>query len=598
MKSISLFTVLTLFYTSSLFSQCQVLVWADEFDSAGLPDQQKWKYQVGAGGWGNNELQYYTNARSENSRVENGNLIIEARKEAYKGSQYTSARISSKFAITYGRVEMRAQLPHGRGTWAAMWMYPNGTSYGNGGWPDNGEIDIMEYVGHDSNVVHASVHSNAYNWKNKNVKTNWQKSPGLESGFHIYALEWDTLKMDFYIDNIKYMSVTNDNSGWQSWPFDKDFHLILNMAIGGSWGGEKGVDNTIFPAKYVIDYVRMYSSPGTYLPIAGPTKVFSDSVYTYSVPKNDGDVFHWTLPVDASIVGIADSNVIKVKWGAADGKVILKVDKTCGTFADTLLVYVYDTLLQTSFAVEPWPIPGRIQSEDFDKGGKGRAYYDNSAGNTGSSVYRAGEDVDLEKCMDADSSQNLGWVADGEWLEYSVDVDSSAYYNFNFRVASISEGGAVHIEMNGVDVTGKILIPNTGGWQTWQTKKVFYKALTKGKQFMRLVIETGGFNLNYIDVTKGTTSDVGIENNVMNAVAVYPNPVESTVLVSCALLSNEDVKLSVCNSLGQEVYVKNYVSPTKTFKTELSLSQLPAGIYFLSILQADKIYVAKIFKQN
>jgi beta-glucanase (GH16 family) len=598
MKTTVFFSLLLIFISTQTSAQCKVLVWADEFDQNGLPDGSKWKYEVGAGGWGNNELQYYTSARSENSRIENGNLIIEARKEAYQGSQYTSARISTKFGITYGRVEMRAQLPHGRGTWAAMWMYPNQSGYGNGGWPDNGEIDIMEYVGHDSNVVHASAHSNAYNWKNNNVKTNWQKSPGLESGFHIYALDWDSLKMDFYVDDIKYMSVSNDGSGWQEWPFNKDFHLILNMAIGGSWGGEKGVDPAIFPAQYVIDYVRMYSSPGTYLPIAGPSKVFPDSVYAYSVPQNAGDIYKWTLPKDASIVGVSDSNVIQVKWGSSDGKVLLNITKTCGYYADSLNVFVYDTLSQRPFNVKAWPIPGKIEAEDFDTGGEGRAYYDNSSGNAGGSNYRLGEDVDIEKCMDSDSTKDLGYINDGEWLEYTVNVDSSAAYNFNFRVASVSSGGVLHVEMNGVDVTGKVFVPNTGGWQTWQTKKVFYKSLQEGKQFMRIVIETGGFNLNYVEVKKGTLSDVGIEKNEKSVLNVFPNPTQGELQINCALSGNEDLNLSIVNALGQEVYQKTVFNPALNFQSGIDVSSLSSGIYFIKIQQADKMHTSKIVKQH
>ncbi|MFM7021932.1 MAG: family 16 glycosylhydrolase [Flavobacteriales bacterium] len=583
MKRLLLFVILLLTSTA-FFAQCKVLVWADEFDQDGLLDNSKWNYQLGGGGWGNNELQYYT-ARSENVRIENGNLIIEARKEVYKGSQYTSARINSKYAITYGRVEMRAQLPHGRGTWAAMWMMPNQSSYGNGGWPDNGEIDIMEYVGHDSNVVHASLHSHNFNWKNSNVKTNWKKLSGLETGFHTYALEWDSLKMDFYVDNIKYLSVTNDGSGWQSWPYNKDFHLILNLAVGGSWGGEKGVDNTIFPAQYKIDYVRMYSSPGTYLPVSGPAKVFADSIYSYSVPQNDSDVYTWTIPNDASIIGKSDTNVIKVKWGANDGKVILGIKKKCGFYNDTLNVYVYDTVTQTPFGSKVWPIPGKIEAEDFDEGGKGRAYFDKALGNAGNSNYRNGEDVDIEACSDDGGGQNLGYIDSGEWLEYTVDVDSSATYNFLFRVASVAEGAAFHVEMNGVDVSGKIAVSNTGGWQSWQTKKVFNKALSAGKQFMRIVIDNGGFNLNYIEVKEGTISDVGVVEKSAQTFSVFPNPVENELMLPIG------GSIILYNTLGEEIRVMEVAGQN------IDVASLLPGIYFIVLKNQGTTYTAKFLKR-
>jgi len=141
------------------------LVWSDEFSRDGQPDPSKWSYDVGGHGWGNNELQYYAESRLKNARVENGNLIIEAHKESVQGSQYSSARLvtKGKGEWTYGRIEVRAKLPSGRGTWPAIWMLASQNSYGDGYWPDNGEIDIMEHVGFDPDVIHASVHTLAYN---------------------------------------------------------------------------------------------------------------------------------------------------------------------------------------------------------------------------------------------------------------------------------------------------------------------------------------------------------------------------------------------------------------------------------------------------
>src|SRR4026208_2586222 len=140
------------------------LVWSDEFDYNGLPDPKKWSYDVGGHGWGNKELQYYTERRKENARVENGKLIIEARRDSWEGHEYTSARLVTKGKgdWTYGRFEVKAKLPSGRGTWPAIWMLPTERSYGESYWPDNGEIDIMEHVGYDPDVVHGSAHTKAY----------------------------------------------------------------------------------------------------------------------------------------------------------------------------------------------------------------------------------------------------------------------------------------------------------------------------------------------------------------------------------------------------------------------------------------------------
>jgi beta-glucanase (GH16 family) len=239
------------------------LVWSDEFDYAGLPDPKKWDYDVGGDGWGNKELQFYTARRKENARVEKGRLIIEARKEAWQRREYTSARLVSrgKGDWTYGRFEVRAKLPSGRGTWPAIWMLPTGWTYG--GWPNSGEIDIMEHVGFDPDVVHASVHTRAYNHKIQTQKTAQIKIPTSRSEFNVYAVEWTPQEIRGFVNNQLYFTfrnerLTNAQADYQQWPFDKPFHLLLNLAVGGTWGGQQGVDPAIWPQRLEIDYVRVY----------------------------------------------------------------------------------------------------------------------------------------------------------------------------------------------------------------------------------------------------------------------------------------------------------------------------------------------------
>lgn len=236
------------------------LVWSDEFNYTGLPDSSKWTYDVGGSGWGNNELQYYTAGRLSNSRVENNSLVIESKKETWESNKYTSARIVSigNGNWTYGRFEVRAKLPKGKGTWPAIWMLPTNWTYGNGGWPDNGEIDIMEHVGYDQGVIHGSTHCKAYYWRINTQKTATIKISDCSENFHTYAMEWTPDKIDLYVDSIKYFSFANEKKGYEVWPFDKDFHFVLNIAIGGDWGGAQGVDDSMLPQKMYIDYVRVY----------------------------------------------------------------------------------------------------------------------------------------------------------------------------------------------------------------------------------------------------------------------------------------------------------------------------------------------------
>lgn len=237
------------------------LVWSDEFETDGLPNASKWNYDTGGHGWGNQELQYYTAQRAENARVENGKLIIEARRENWNSNEYTSARMITKGKgdWTYGRFEIRANLPSGRGTWPAIWMLPTQWTYGNGGWPDNGEIDIMEHVGHDPGWIHGSVHTNKYYWKINTQKTAKIRVADAQTAFHVYEMEWSPEKIEVFVDSVKYFSFANEGKGWEVWPFDKDFHLLLNIAVGGAWGGAQGVDNSIFPQRLEVDYVRVYT---------------------------------------------------------------------------------------------------------------------------------------------------------------------------------------------------------------------------------------------------------------------------------------------------------------------------------------------------
>ena len=254
-----------MFFQQSVIAQNAFtkLVWADEFNYKGLPESLKWSYDKGNGcpdvcGWGNNELQYYTTNRLENARVKNGKLIIEARKENFEAAKYTSARLASKNKgdWKYGRIEARAKLPAGTGMWPAIWMLPTKWEYG--GWPHSGEIDIMENVGYWPDSALSTVHTGAYNGMLNTQKTDGVNRNDLSKKFHVYAMEWTADSIRFFIDNINYHTFKNDHTGSAAWPFDKEFHVLLNIAVGGNWGGKFGVDDKIFPQKMEIDYVRVY----------------------------------------------------------------------------------------------------------------------------------------------------------------------------------------------------------------------------------------------------------------------------------------------------------------------------------------------------
>jgi beta-glucanase (GH16 family) len=259
----TLLAVFSLYNNIAAQSEFKKLVWSDEFNYKGLPDSVRWSYDKGNGcpdvcGWGNNELQYYTSGRMENARVENGQLVIEARKEQQAGFNYTSARLVSKNKgdWKYGRFEVRAKLPAGKGLWPAIWMLPTKWEYG--GWPHSGEIDIMENVGYMPDSLFGTLHTGAYNGMKGTQKTKGVSIANLSTAFHIYAMEWTPKAISFFIDGESYHVFPNEGSGSETWPYDKEFHLLLNVAVGGNWGGKFGVADNIFPQKMEIDYVRVY----------------------------------------------------------------------------------------------------------------------------------------------------------------------------------------------------------------------------------------------------------------------------------------------------------------------------------------------------
>jgi beta-glucanase (GH16 family) len=340
-------------------AQCKQLVWADEFNVNGAPDPAKWGYDIGTGpsgnGWGNQEKQYYTN-RLQNSEVVNGVLKITAKKENFSGSAYTSARMLSKgkFDFIYGRVEVRAKFPVGVGTWPAIWML--GSNIGPGAeWPACGEIDIAEHLGRDLDTIYGSLHYPGRSADNADTRRLYV--PGATTGFHIYAMDWSATSIKLYVDGQLYHTVPNSNSI----PFKHNFFFLLNMAMGGNFGGD--IDPAFTSAAMEVDYIRVYKGVNNNT-ITGDVKVYNNETgKIYSIGDIPGAGYNWWVPTGASIVSGQGTNSITVNWGTAGGDVMGGTWLYCDTGMATLPVLNYNTY-QLPVKVEA-PIPVEKMYEDF-----------------------------------------------------------------------------------------------------------------------------------------------------------------------------------------------------------------------------------------
>lgn len=237
----------------------KTLVMSDEFDTNGAPNSAIWDYNIGRGdnGWGNGELQYYTN-RAENVTVQNGVLIITAKKESYNGASYTSSRLvtKGKFEQTYGRFEARIRVPFGQGMWPAFWLL--GANSDTVTWPNCGEIDIMEYRGQEPTKILGTVHGPGYFGGGSISKSYSLINDRFDTGFHVFGIEWGSKYINFYVDDVLYNQITPADVPGE-WVYDHPFYIIINLAVGGGFVGAPNSE-TVFPQTMLIDYVRVYKN--------------------------------------------------------------------------------------------------------------------------------------------------------------------------------------------------------------------------------------------------------------------------------------------------------------------------------------------------
>lgn len=384
------------------------LVWQDEFSGTEI-DTTMWDWDTAGNeyGWGNNEDQFYTHKRSENSRIENGSLIIEAHRESWQGKEYTSARLRTKERASwlYGKFEIRAKIPDGKGTWPAFWLLPEDDFFGN--WPKSGEIDVMEYVGYQPNDIHSTIHTESLNHELGTHKGGTISLEGVADSFHTYSAEWYPDSISFYVDSIHVYSYVPESKESDVWPFNKPFHVLLNLAIGGDWGGVQGIDTTIFPVQYEIDFVRVYRDVSPQLQVE--TISYGNGSVSISPEKE-----YYQIGDTVVITAVAESGYELRSWSGTSSS------------TETELTYVVES--HASFAAEFKPEGEMLKNSDFSEGFDGWNYYV-SSGNAAFTTDSAG--AVLEVTAPGDNSWDIQLGQGGLSLEkgvaytFSVQLESS-----------------------------------------------------------------------------------------------------------------------------------------------------------------------------
>lgn len=326
---IFLLVVLCLFILkTSGQNNCKVLVWADEFNGTSL-DRTKWTPEVDGSGGGNGELQYYAD-RPENIQVSSGTLKIIAKREAYLGKAYTSARLNTKNLadFQYGSFEARMKLPVIKGIWPAFWMLPTENYYGV--WPLSGELDIMELIGTDPKTVWATPHTHkacVHVWNSKHYTLT---SGTFADAFHVFKMDWSPDTVKFYTDNVLYQKIVRQNFADTAWVYDKPFHVLLNLAVGGQWPGSPDPSPAPFPDQIMeVDYVRVYQLKKD-IQIKGTSFLPFCSTVNYSVPALSSTTYRWLLPSNTSFSG-QNTAAIQANWKLYDGTIKLAISDGCGT---------------------------------------------------------------------------------------------------------------------------------------------------------------------------------------------------------------------------------------------------------------------------
>ncbi|MEM9933041.1 MAG: choice-of-anchor D domain-containing protein [Bacteroidota bacterium] len=500
--------------------------WHDEFNGTAV-DETNWTFQLGDGttygiqGWGNNELQYY---QKENATVNGGFLTITAKEEAVGGLPYTSTRMNTANFnnFTYGRFEMRAKMPIGKGMWPAFWLLftgdgLDGTGIGEyGGWAASGEIDIMEYLGDKPNEVFGTIHYG-------------QEFPGnvftgidsiLDAGtfnddFHVFAVEWEPGEIRWYVDEGLYavQTIWWSEGGPFPAPFDQNFHIILNLAVGGNLPGSPDA-STVFPQEMVVDYIRVLNNrdlPTVSLAVDDPTPAAGGGIIATATPVSTlgvekVELFQGELKVGEFLAPPFDFSLSNLTEGSYKLRAVV-TDINGNVNYSNIVDVTVGAGGQGPYGLYPSPIPGVIEAELYDTGGNGVAYSDldpdlNRGSKESLNTFRSNEGVDIQPTTDMGGGSVVGFIENGEYTEYTVNVAEDGLYDVTIRLSAETSTGTLRLLFDGVDKSGPINFIPSGDFGTYIDVLVTGLDLTAGNQVMRLAFEGTGMTVNKMTFTE------------------------------------------------------------------------------------------------
>ncbi len=611
MRHFLLFSLILLSAYVPANAQRYALVWADEFDVNGAPNPLVWASEIGRGngGWGNGELQFYT-ADSLNVKVRNGLLYITARRQNFGGANYTSARLKSQYRkdFTYGRFDIRAKIPRGRGLWPAIWMMPTDNRFG--GWPRSGEIDIMEARGNDVTKVEGTVHY----WRAGCTSTNVMEcreyrgnSYTLPQGnfhddFHVFSVQWDQTGIRWYVDDVLYHTILKSTLNAQWYPFDERFHFILNLAVGGAFFGNEAtnIDDSALPQSLIIDYIRVFqdvnAAPTLSLGMAnGGTTLESGQpvVLQANASDTDGQVTRVDFFMGTTLLGSDTTAPYTLDLGAIpDGCYAfnaLAVDNNGRASAaiPPLQITVGTGCVRQPFIQGGHSLPGRIQFTDYDYGGQNVAYFDTTPllnlGNASGNDRRIFGGVDVVKWTVADTSVYLvSFTERDEWIEYTLIANRNDSYFLDLVGVGASTRGSIDVFLNDVFV---ITMSFSAQQDTSLVTRSTFSPIQipAGTHRLRIVIKTSGIRLHSLTFRPSTTDIEDHQTDQPAGFELYqnsPNPFNPETMISFNVPESGPVTLRVFDMLGRQVALLMDETITAGYhQIRYQAESLPSGVY-------------------